>query len=210
MVFGCTYGPRAGILEGFCCRVSWPIFLALRRHEGILPIPRSGDGTTLAAVLVTTPQARATPSSQQPPAPNPIATPLLAAARAQYPRVPGRPLCGGASGGYLARLGLGGRLLPSYHASRLRARVIVSRSLRLRPCVVPPRASSCHGRAAAAVPSTGGLSDRYCPHQTPASSALPFPRSGRLLAKLKSVVCFLASSRSPNCLDVVYLGSFHV
>ena len=108
-----------------------------------------------------------------------------------------------------ARVG-GGRLLPSYHASRLRARVIVSRSLRLRPCVVPPRASSCHGRAAAAVPSTGGLSDRYCPHQTPASSALPFHRSGRLLAKLKSVVCFLASSRSPNCLDVVYLGSFHV
>jgi len=99
---------------------------------------------------------------------------------AQYPRVPGRPLCGGASGGYLARLGLGSRLLPSYHASRLRSRVIVSRSLRLRPCVVPPRASSCHGRAAAAVPSTGGLSDRYCPHRTPASSALPFPRSDRL------------------------------
>jgi len=44
-------------------------------------IPRSGDGTTLAAVLVTTPQARATPSSQQPPAPTPFATPLLAAAR---------------------------------------------------------------------------------------------------------------------------------
>ncbi|KAG2662131.1 hypothetical protein PVAP13_1KG528150, partial [Panicum virgatum] len=41
--------------KGFCCRVSWPIFLALRRPEGILPIPRSGDGTTLAAVLVTTP-----------------------------------------------------------------------------------------------------------------------------------------------------------
>ena len=159
--------PNRALLQ-FYCRVSWPIL-----------IPRSGDGTTLAAVLVTTPQARATPSSQQPPAPTPI-VPLLAAARAQYPRVPGRPLCGGASGGYLARLGLGGRLLPSYHASRLRARVIVSRSLRLRPCVVPPRASSCHGRAAAAVPSTGGLSDRYCPHRTPASSALPFPRSDRL------------------------------
>ena len=99
---------------------------------------------------------------------------------AQYPRVPGRPLCGGASGGYLARLGLGVAVfyLRITRAGSGRA----SSFLALSGCdrVLPPRASSCHGRAAAAVPSTGGLSDRYCPHRTPASSALPFPRSDRL------------------------------
>ena len=193
--------PNRALLQ-FYCRVSWPILIARSGYgqtaPPLLPFssPHQGEGDSFLAAA-----ARPEPDRHASARRGAGAVSARTRPASLWRRIWWLPC--------QARVG-GGRLLPSYHASRLRARVIVSRSLRLRPCVVPPRASSCHGRAAAAVPSTGGLSDRYCPHQTPASSALPFHRSGRLLAKLKSVVCFLASSRSPNCLDVVYLGSFHV
>ena len=70
------------------------------------PFRIRADGTTLAAVLVTTPRrGRLLPRSSRPPRPRSCASARCGAA--QYPRVPGRTLCGGASGGYLARLGLG-------------------------------------------------------------------------------------------------------
>jgi hypothetical protein len=103
-----------------------PIFLAL--------LSRSGDGSTtlLSASFLAAARPR--------PRPRPRSPRLCAAvARARTLRRPGRPLCWTASGGYLARLGLGGPLLPSLHASRLRARSILSRSLPLRPCDVPAR-----------------------------------------------------------------------
>ncbi|PUZ77976.1 hypothetical protein GQ55_1G416600 [Panicum hallii var. hallii] len=132
--------------KGFCCRVSWPIFLALRRPEGILPIPPVPETAPPLLPLSSPHQPIPTPPPSSPAPPHHTTGEgdsfLAAAARPDPDRhafsrrgacaVSADPagLSVGAHlvAGYLARLGLGGPLLPSYHASRLRARVIVSRS----------------------------------------------------------------------------------
>jgi len=112
------------------------------------PFRIRADGTTLAAVLVTTPKrGRLLPRSSRPPRPR---SPRLCSLRRGAVSARTRPASLWRRIWWLpcqARVG-GGRLLPSYHAGRLRARVIVSRSLRLRPCATPasflvPREGRC-------------------------------------------------------------------